>query len=238
MPGSTYSTNLKIELIADGEQSGNWGGTTNINLGTALEQAIVGYGNPNFTTDADLTITLTDDNATQVARNFALNVTSTGSLTTTRNLIVPTIQKSYLIRNNTTGTPSGQSIVVKTSAGTGVTVANGTYMLVYADGTNVVPQISQLPVLYGGTGATTAADARTSLGVPANSGTGATGAWPITIAVTTSNGYGTRTVSISAPTGGADGDIWYQLVDAYSISVAASGIASTGSVGNVTPSIS
>ena len=222
MPGSTYSTNLKIELIADGDQSGNWGGTTNTNLGTALEQAIVGYGNPNFTSDADLTISLTDDNASQTARSFALNVTSTGSLTTTRNLIVPTSQKPYLIYNNTTGS---QSIIVKTSAGTGVTVANGTYMLVYANGTNVVPQIS-----------------RVNLGAPANSGTDATGTWPISITgVTTntaSNGYGARTVSISAPTGGSDGDIWYQLVDAYSISVAATGVASTGSVGNVSPSIS
>jgi hypothetical protein len=208
MPGSTYSANLKIELMSLGDQTGSWGTTTNSNLGTTLEQAIVGYGNPNFTTDADLTITLTDSNATQVARNLALNVTSTGSLTTTRNLIVPTIQKAYLIRNNTTGS---QSIIVKTSAGTGVTVASGTYLVVYVDGTNVVPQISQLPVLYGGTGATTAANARTSLGVPALDGTGATGAWPITIAVTTSNGYGTRTVSTSAPTGGADGDIWYRV---------------------------
>jgi hypothetical protein len=215
MPGSTYSTNLKIELIPLGEQSGTWGNTNNTNLGTALEQAIVGYGNPPtpiFPTDANATLALTDSNASQTARNFALNVTSSVLLTATRELIVPTIQKPYLIFNNTSGS---QSITVKTSAGTGVTVANGTYMLVYVDGTNVVPQISQLPVLYGGTGATTAANARTSLGVPALDGTGATGTWPISITgVTTntaSNGYGTRTVSTSAPTGGADGDIWYRV---------------------------
>jgi hypothetical protein len=39
---STYSTNLKIELIGTGEQAGTWGNTTNTNLGTALEQAVVG----------------------------------------------------------------------------------------------------------------------------------------------------------------------------------------------------
>jgi hypothetical protein len=39
---STYSTNLKLELIGTGEQAGTWGTTTNTNLGTALEQAIVG----------------------------------------------------------------------------------------------------------------------------------------------------------------------------------------------------
>jgi len=112
---STYSTNLKIELIATGEQAGTWGTTTNGNLGTAVEQAIVGYGNPNFTTDADLTITLTDSNASQIARAFAL----TGS----------------------------QSIIVKTSAGTGVTVPNGARTLVYVDGTNVVSSVSNLPTL-------------------------------------------------------------------------------------------
>ena len=208
MPGSTYSTNLKLELMSLGEQPGTWGNTNNTNLGTALEQAIVGYGNPNFTSDADLTITLTDSNSAQTARNFALNVTSAVSLTVTRNLIVPTIQKPYLIYNNTTG---GQSIIVKTSAGSGVTVANGTYLLVYVDGTNVVPQISQLPVAYGGTGATTAAGARASLDVPARDGTDASGSWDISISNSTSNGFGTRTVSTSAPTGGVNGDIWYQV---------------------------
>ena len=38
---STFSA-LKIELIGTGDQSGTWGTTTNTNLGTALEQAIVG----------------------------------------------------------------------------------------------------------------------------------------------------------------------------------------------------
>ena len=156
---STYSTNLKIELMALGDQAGTWGTTTNTNIGTALEQAIVGYGNPNFPTDADLTITLTNSNTSQIARNFALNVTSSGSLTATRNLIVPTLEKSYLIQNSTTGS---QSIVVKTSAGTGITVPNGARTLVYADGTNVVSQVTQLPALTlatalpvtsGGTGA-------------------------------------------------------------------------------------
>jgi len=64
-----------------------------------------------------------------------LNVTSAVSLTTTRELIVPTINKNYVVENNTTG---GQSITVKTSAGTGITIANGTKVPVYVNGTNVV----------------------------------------------------------------------------------------------------
>jgi len=214
MPGSTYSPNLKVELVPFGEQANNWGTTNNTNLGTTLEQAIVGYGDPPtpiFTSDANATLTLNDSNSSQVARCFALNVTSSVALTATRELVVPTIQKTYLIYNNTSGTPTGQSITVKTSAGTGVTVANGTYMLVYADGTNVVPQISKLPLQYGGTGAQTAADARTNLDVPARDGTDASGSWNISISNTSSNGYGNRTVSTSAPTGGSNGDIWYQV---------------------------
>jgi len=132
---STYSTNLKIELQATGENSGTWGTITNTNLGTALEQAVVGYGNPNYTSDANLTLTYTDTNASQTARALVLNVTSSLSLTATRELVVPTIQKQYIVQNNTTGS---QSITVKTSAGTGITVPTSRKAHLYVDGTNVI----------------------------------------------------------------------------------------------------
>lgn len=140
---STYS-DLKIELIATGEQSGSWGTTTNTNLGTAIQEAITGRANAVFSSDADLTLTYTDTNGTQVFRNLILNVTSGVSLTTTRNLIVPTIDKLYIVENNTTGS---QSIVVKTSGGTGVTVPNGATAIVYANSTNVVNAVSYSPTL-------------------------------------------------------------------------------------------
>jgi hypothetical protein len=131
---STYS-DLKFELIGTGEQSGTWGTTTNNNIGTAIEQAITGFGNPIFTTDANLTITLTDTVALQTARALVLNATSSGSLTATRELVVPTIEKQYIVQNNTTG---GQSITVKTSAGTGITITNGRKAHLYVNGTDVI----------------------------------------------------------------------------------------------------
>ena len=72
---STYS-DLKIELIATGEQSGTWGTTTNTNLGTALEEAITGSADVSFSSGT-VTLTLTNTNATQSARNLRLNLTGT-----------------------------------------------------------------------------------------------------------------------------------------------------------------
>ena len=74
---STYS-NLKIQLMATGENSGTWGTVTNTNLGTALEEAIVGSADVTFSS-ADVTLTLTDTNSSQTARNLRLNLTGTVS---------------------------------------------------------------------------------------------------------------------------------------------------------------
>jgi hypothetical protein len=133
---STYSTNLKIELIALGEQVGTWGTTTNGNLGTALEQAIVGRVTVSFASDANKTLTLSNTNAAQDARALFLNLTSAVSLTTTRDLIVPAINKNYIVKNGTTG---GQSIRVIV-AGVGVTIPNGKTALIYNDGTDITYQ--------------------------------------------------------------------------------------------------
>jgi hypothetical protein len=170
---STYSA-IKIELIGTGDQSGTWGNTTNTNLGTALEEAIVGRATANFTSDADLTLTLTDTNATQVARHLVLNVTSGVSLTATRDLIVPAIEKPYIIQNNTTGAQSIRVIV----AGTGVTVPNGKTAIVYNNGTDVTTAIdfipsltlgAALPVASGGTGITSfGTGVATFLGTPSS----------------------------------------------------------------------
>jgi hypothetical protein len=162
---STYS-DLKFELIGTGEQAGSWGSTTNDNIGTAIEQALVGLGNPVFTSDTNLTISLSNTVALQTARALVLNATSTGSLTVTRELVVPTIEKQYIVQNNTSG---GQSITVKTSGGTGITVPNGRKAHLYVDGTNVIQMFDFVDINGGaidGTvigGATTAAGSFTTL---------------------------------------------------------------------------
>jgi len=165
---STYSTNLKVQLIGTGEENNTWGTVTNNAFSNVFEQAIVGYATVNFSSDANTTLTLTDGNTSQTARNLYLNLTSSGSLTATRDLIIPNnqagtapIQKLYIVKNATTGS---QSIRVIGASGTGTTIPNGATMMVYSNGTNVVDVITNitsltltnaLPVTSGGTGVTT-----------------------------------------------------------------------------------
>jgi hypothetical protein len=131
-------------------------------LGTAFEQAVIGLGNPDYTSDANLTITLTNSNASQAARCLVLNVTSAfGSLTATRELVVPTIQKQYIVQNNTTG---GQSITVKTTAGTGITVPAGRKAHLYVDGTNVVQMFDFVDINGGAIDGTPIGASSTSTG--------------------------------------------------------------------------
>lgn len=129
---STYSTNLGIEMPANGDQSGTWGTTVNTNLGTLIEQAISGYVGQAITDGADTTITI-PNGATGVARNMFLELT--GALTGARNLIVPANKKLYFIYNNTTG---GYAVTVKVSGQTGVSVAAGSKVVLVSNGTDIV----------------------------------------------------------------------------------------------------
>ena len=127
---STYSPSLKLELIASGEQSGTWGATTNTNLGTLLEQAITGVV---AITMSDANYTLSSYNGiSDEARNAVLVVS--GTLTASRNVIIPSFNKVYVVSNSTTG---GFPIVVKTASGVGFTVNNGVEQLVYCNGADV-----------------------------------------------------------------------------------------------------
>lgn len=128
---STYSTSLRLELMGAGEQAGNWGNTTNYNLGTLLEQAIAGVENVAIS-GTSYTLT-TGSGVADQARNAVINLT--GTLSANCNVIVPSVDKVYTIRNSTAG---GFSVVVKTAAGSGVTVANGLTQSMYCDATNVV----------------------------------------------------------------------------------------------------
>ena len=178
---STYSA-LKIQLMGTGENSGTWGTITNTNLGTALEEAIVGSADVTFASTT-VTLALTDTNSTQTARNLRLNLTGTSG--GAQNLIVPAIEKVYIVNNGCADT-----ITIKNSGGTGIAVPAGKTMWVYNNGTNVVDVATHLtsltlgtalPIASGGTGSTSTTYANLQSNVTgvlpvANGGTGSNSA--------------------------------------------------------------
>lgn len=183
---STWSA-LKFELITTGEQSGTWGDTTNTNIGTAIEEAIVGSADVTFASGT-VTLTLTDVNTSQTARNLRLNLV--GTTGGARDLIVPAIEKFYIVNNTCADT-----VTIKNSSGSGVAVPSGRSMVVYNNATNVVDVVSYL----------------TSLTTPSATITGGTvaGITQLDVAGTTSVGAnlklyedtdnGTNFVSLKAP---------------------------------------
>jgi hypothetical protein len=125
---STYSTSLKLTLIGDGEQTGTWGQTTNTNLGTLLEQAIVGQTTI-IMTNADYT--LTDLNGTtDEARNAVIIVT--GNQNATYSVIVPAVPKLYMVTNSLNASATAY---IKPSGGSTFQVPNGRTMYLYTNGT-------------------------------------------------------------------------------------------------------
>ncbi len=125
---STYSPNLRLELIGTGEQQGTWGTTTNTNLGTLLEEAIGGYASVTVSDVGDTTLTTNNGSADQ-SRNMVINLT--GTITAARNVICPAIEKLYVVKNATTG---GFNVTFKVSSQTGVTIPNGQTYFLYVDG--------------------------------------------------------------------------------------------------------
>jgi hypothetical protein len=173
---STYSTDLRLELIGTGEQQGAWGFTTNKNIGTLIEQAIAGGINKNITGLSTYTLTAYDG-ITDEARAAVLRFT--GTLTGTCDIVAPSVSKQYIIRNDTTG---GYPIQIKTATGAVIIVPAGESSIVACNGLDFYSALtcinddaritgdltvdgalsaasftlaSPLPVLSGGTGVTT-----------------------------------------------------------------------------------
>lgn len=129
---STYSPNLRLELIGSGEQQNVWGNTTNNNLGTLIENAIAGWVSLSTMTDANYTL-IALDGANDQARSMMINIPATVTLTAPRNLIAPAVPKMYVIKNASTG---GFAVGIYNGTGLGVYVPNGTTRVVISDGTD------------------------------------------------------------------------------------------------------
>ena len=143
---STYSTDLRIELIATGEQSGTWGTTTNTNLGTLIEDAISATASVSVTT-ANQALTALNGAADQARCAYIVLTTTT---TANFNVYVPpTAQKLYAVYNNSSyiATVYCSATLGGTTApvgATGVSIPAGKKVLLRSDGTNITEQINHV----------------------------------------------------------------------------------------------
>lgn len=223
---STYN-DVKIQLMATGENNTTWGDVTNVNW-AAITELATGSADVAFSS-VNVTVSLTDTNATQTARNLRLNLTGTSG--GARTLTVPNIEKLYLINNGL-----ADAVTVKTSAGTGVVVPAGKTMWVFVDGTNVVDAVtalssvvlaSALAVSSGGTGQNSYTDGQLLIGnTSGNTLTKAT--LTAGTGVTITNGGGSITINAS----GSGGSVTSVAVSGGTTGLTTSGgpITSTGTI--------
>jgi hypothetical protein len=132
---SSYSTDLKLEIMVTGENAGPWGDITNTNL-NLLQQAIGGYQEVSIAGGAQTTALVMSNGALSNARNAVIKLT--GAITGNQVVTVPDgIEKTYIISNGTTG---AFTVQFKTVSGTGVTFAttDKSTKEFFADGTNIV----------------------------------------------------------------------------------------------------
>jgi hypothetical protein len=128
---ATYVNDLRLKEIATGDSSGTWGSETNTNLELIAEALSFGTQDC-FASDANATTTVADG-ATDPARSIYFKVTSSATLSTTRELTIApnTVSRLMFIENATTGS---QIITIKQGSGATVNVGNGAVKAVYLDG--------------------------------------------------------------------------------------------------------
>jgi hypothetical protein len=217
---STFSTDLKLELMATGENAGTWGTKTNTNL-NLIQQAIAGFQAIDVAA-ADVTLVMTDASISN-ARNMVLKFT--GTLTANRTVNLPdSIEKFYILQDSTTH--GAFTLTFKTVSGTGFTLDEGKIHAGFSDGTNVTEVA--LNTLGGSIGTTQIDDdavttakladssiteAKMSTNVIAASAIkddAVTTTKILNDAVTAAKLQRKFTISTLSPTGGSDGDLWFK----------------------------
>jgi len=124
---STYTTNGGLELPGDGEQSGDWGDTVNINM-----QILDAITNGQVTLSLSGTSsTLTTSNAPTLSDGQNALIVLGGSPSGTHTITIDPndAEKIYFVYNTT-----AQSVVFTQGSGGNVTIATGDSAIIYANG--------------------------------------------------------------------------------------------------------
>jgi len=130
---SSFSSNLKLELMATGEKAGTWGTVTNTNL-QQLEQAASGYESIDVAA-GDIALAVSNG-AVSNGKNLYLKLT--GTLAANRTVTLPdSVERVVIVEDATARTSNNYTLTFKTVSGTGVAIPVGSKSLLYSDGTNV-----------------------------------------------------------------------------------------------------
>jgi len=219
---STYSSDLKLELMATGENAGTWGTKTNTNL-ELVQQAIAGFEQISLSSGSTTTLVMSNASIS-TARNMVIKfatITLSGATTVT---IPDSIEKFYIFDCRLITNPT--NLTIKTASGTGFTLDSSKIYAAYADGTNL-NEVS-LDTLGGTIGTVSIADdavtsakiaddAVVSAAIADNavltaniSNVNVTTAKIANNAITADKLQRKFTISTSSPSGGSDGDIWFK----------------------------
>jgi len=219
---STYSSDLKLELMATGENAGTWGTKTNTNL-ELVQQAIAGVQSITLSNGSTTALVMSNASISN-ARNMVIKF-ATITLTSATTVTIPdSIEKFYIF--DCTAVTDATNLTIKTASNSGFTCDASKIYAAYSDGTNL-NEVS-LDTLGGTLGtAQIADDAVTNDKVADDAIQSAQLADNAVITASVSNANITTakladdavtaaklerkfTISTSSPSGGNDGDIWLQ----------------------------
>ena len=128
---STYTSNIRLEKQADGENPNAWGAILNTNVIDLVDQAVAAYQIVSVSGTTPITLTQVNG-ATDQSRKAILSFD--GTLTAETSIIIPSVNKMYYVRNNTSGS---FALKIKTAGNTAITIEQGSNVMVASDGTDV-----------------------------------------------------------------------------------------------------
>ena len=159
---SSYTTRIRLEKQADGENANTWGLKLNQNVIDLVDEGIAGYETIALSGATSLTAV---NGTTDQSRNFGLKFTGTLSADTT--VTIPAQEKIYFVRNDTSG---DYNLLFKNAGGTAVTGPSQQLGAILAtDGTSVTTMLEADPALFASVSALTATSAALQSDIDANS---------------------------------------------------------------------
>lgn len=144
---SSFTSRLKLERQASGENSGTWGNLVNYVL-NRVDASVSGYQSVNVAGSANVTLTSnnstsnTDDSSTDdQVHNKVLELT--GALGADIHVFTDAVEQNYILFNNTTGS---QTLTFANTghAANGVALKQGAKTLVYSDGSSITDVMADL----------------------------------------------------------------------------------------------